>query len=56
MVADSGCAADNGGLSKGGEGRGARRQMAGWGGLCNKCHPMMKTVGQPGNENNLTII
>ncbi len=39
MVADSGRAADNGGPSKGDEGSGARRQMAGWGGLCNECHP-----------------
>ncbi len=39
MVADSGRAADSGGPSKGGEGRGARRRTAGGGGLCNECHP-----------------
>jgi hypothetical protein len=39
MVADSGCAAGNEGPSEGGEGRGARRQTAGWGVLGNECHP-----------------
>ncbi len=39
MVADSGRAAGNGGPSMGGEGKGARWQMVGWGGLCSKCHP-----------------
>ncbi len=39
MVADSGCAAGNGGPREGGEGREARRRTAGWGGLGNKCHP-----------------
>jgi hypothetical protein len=39
MVADSGRAAGNGGPREGGEGRGARQQMAGWGGLGNECHP-----------------
>jgi hypothetical protein len=54
MVADSGCAAGNGGPSKGGEGRGARWRMAGWGVLGNECHPN-DTVGRPGNEDDLTI-
>jgi hypothetical protein len=39
MVADSGRMADNRGPSEGGEGRGARWQMAGWGGLRNECNP-----------------
>ncbi len=39
MVADSGRAAGNGGPSEGGEGRGARQQTSGWGGLCNEYYP-----------------
>jgi hypothetical protein len=42
--------AGNGGLSKGGEGRGARQQMVGWGGCATKAILMMKTVGQPSND------
>ncbi len=55
MVADSGHTAGNGEPREGGEGRGARRRMAGWGGCASNAILMMKTVGQPGNEDDLTI-
>jgi hypothetical protein len=55
MVADSGRTADNGGPSEGvrGEGQDGGRQVGG--GCAMNAILMMKMVGQPGNEDNLTI-
>jgi hypothetical protein len=55
MVTDSGRTAGNGGLREGGEGRGARWRTAGGGGWAMNAILMMKMVGRPGNEDNLTI-